>query len=343
MKGKLVLLKTLGLNAIVVAFVWYLLKWRKTLGWLKRLALNLGISKPPHQQQRALKFALAQEELADPSSPTGAQRVTFAQHTTKQCKSFPEAAIILRRIENAVQEIAAHTQTLGIGSYDKHGVNLGDVESLAQMAHDTFADALRPLKFVRSFVSGGQEMATSFKGHERGTWSVVCDPLDGSQNADAGVNVGSIFAIYSHQDGGRQWGAHGQYHGRRIVAAGYAMYGFCTNLVVSTGRGVNCFTLDPTKGEFVLTRANITIPQKGRVYSTNEGIAPKWEPCIQEYVTSLKTRKSAYSLRYIGTMVADMHRTILRGGIFMYPGNLSPLTLITPHSPLTLFMYPGMY
>ena len=115
------------------------------------------------------------------------------------------------------------------------------------------------------------------------------------------------------------------------------MYGFATNLVYSSGKGVHCFTLDHALCEFVLTRSKITMPQKGRIYSINEGNAERWAPYTKDFVGELKSKRNRYSLRYVGTMVADMHRTLLRGGIFMYPGDeLSPngkLRLVYEASP----------
>mmetsp|Transcript_105986 Transcript_105986/g.158595 ORF Transcript_105986/g.158595 Transcript_105986/m.158595 type:complete len:177 (+) Transcript_105986:2-532(+) len=111
-----------------------------------------------------------------------------------------------------------------------------------------------------------------------------------------------------------------------MVAAGYAMYGSCTMLVYSTGEGVNGYTLDPQLGEFILTHPNIRIPEKGSIYSVNEGNATKWDPTITAYVQKRKFPEAGgkpASLRYVGSMVADVHRTLLYGGIFMYPADKS--------------------
>merc|ERR1712051_949768 len=107
--------------------------------------------------------------------------------------------------------------------------------------------------------------------------------------------------------------------GRKIVASGYALYGSATMMVISVNNEVNGFMLDPAIGEFVLTDPNMKIPSRGKIYSINEGYENKWEPAILEYVKSKKVGPKPYGARYIGSMVADVHRTIKYGGVFMYP------------------------
>lgn len=107
--------------------------------------------------------------------------------------------------------------------------------------------------------------------------------------------------------------------GRNIVASGYALYGSATMMVISVNNEVNGFMLDPAIGEFVLTDPKMTIPKRGKIYSINEGYEKKWEPAILEYVKSKKEGPKPYGARYIGSMVADVHRTIKYGGIFLYP------------------------
>ncbi len=153
-------------------------------------------------------------------------------------------------------------------------------------------------------------------------YSVVFDPLDGSSNIDCGVAVGTIFGVYKYVKGGL---ADVLRPGREMVAAGYTMYGSSTMLVMSTGHGVNGFTLDPEMGEFILTHPNMRVPERGAIYSINEGNAGLWDEgtknFIQEKKFPQKEGVKPYSLRYIGSMVADVHRTLLYGGIFLYPAD----------------------
>jgi len=151
----------------------------------------------------------------------------------------------------------------------------------------------------------------------------VFDPLDGSSNIDCGVSIGTIFGIYILEDGKEGKLEHLLQPGTKMVAAGYCMYGSSCMLVLTTGNGVNGFTLDPSLGEFILTHPDMKIPKKGKIYSVNEGNAKNWDKPTTEYVNNCKFPKegSAKSLRYVGSMVADVHRTLLYGGIFLYPAD----------------------
>lgn len=159
-----------------------------------------------------------------------------------------------------------------------------------------------------------------------GNYILTYDPLDGSSNIDANITIGTIFGIYRRISNS----GHGTLEdclqpGYKQIAAGYIIYGTSTMFVYTTGQGVHGFTLDPSVGEFLLSHENITIPKKGKTYSINEGNFYLWDPKMQEYIQYLKKIDSAtgrpYSLRYIGTMVGDIHRTLLYGGIFIYPAD----------------------
>ncbi|KAL6492946.1 hypothetical protein OROGR_032705 [Orobanche gracilis] len=155
-------------------------------------------------------------------------------------------------------------------------------------------------------------------------YCVVFDPLDGSSNIDCGVSIGTIFGIYGIDDGHEPKLEDVLQPGKNMLAAGYCMYGSSCTLVLSTGSGVNGFTLDPSLGEFILTHPDIKIPRKGRIYSVNEGNTKNWDGPTAKYVEKCKFPKDgspAKSLRYIGSMVADVHRTLLYGGIFLYPAD----------------------
>lgn len=153
---------------------------------------------------------------------------------------------------------------------------------------------------------------------KQGKYIVTFDPLDGSSNIDCLVSIGSIFAIFKKEDSGPPALKDALQPGNKVVAAGYALYGSATMMVLSTGSGVDGFMLDPSIGEFILTDRNMQIPSRGKIYSINEGYQNKWDVAVKEYVQSKKEGKP-YASRYIGSMVADVHRTIKYGGIFMYP------------------------
>ncbi|GAA98079.1 uncharacterized protein L969DRAFT_86002 [Mixia osmundae IAM 14324] len=155
----------------------------------------------------------------------------------------------------------------------------------------------------------------------KGKYCVVFDPLDGSSNIDAGVNIGTIFGIYRVAEGSKGAVSDVLRPGREMVAAGYCMYGSSANLVISTGNGVNGYTLDQGIGEFILTHPDIKIPERGKIYSFNEGNTLYFHEPVTKYLESIKfpSNGKPYSARYIGSMVADVHRTLLYGGIFGYP------------------------
>merc|ERR1719412_1962672 len=155
----------------------------------------------------------------------------------------------------------------------------------------------------------------------QGKYCVVFDPLDGSSNIDANVSVGTIFGIYKVKNIGNPTMEDLLQPGTELVCSGYSMYGGACMLVISFGKDVQGFTLDPTIGEFVLTHPNIRIPTKGKIYSVNEGNSLKWDRAVAEYVHEAKYGVKAMKARYIGSMVGDVHRTLLYGGVFMYPSD----------------------
>jgi fructose-1,6-bisphosphatase I len=183
-------------------------------------------------------------------------------------------------------------------------------------------NALRASGKTAVLVSEELEEAVIIEERNRGKYCVVFDPLDGSSNIDAGVNIGTIFGIYRIKPDSKGTIADVLRPGSEMVAAGYTMYGSSANLVLSTGSGVNGYTLDAALGEFILTHPDIKIPSRGKIYSFNEGNSMYFHPPVLNYLQSIKypvSGKSPYSARYIGSMVADVHRTLLYGGIFGYP------------------------
>ncbi|KAK9380615.1 fructose-1,6-bisphosphatase class 1/Sedoheputulose-1,7-bisphosphatase [Kockiozyma suomiensis] len=197
-----------------------------------------------------------------------------------------------------------------------------DQKKLDVIGDEIFINAMRASGKVKVLVSEEQDEIIVFDGD--GKYCVVCDPIDGSSNLDAGVSVGTIFGVYKIQPGSSGTVADVLRPGTEMVAAGYTMYGASANLVLTTGNGVNGFTLDSALGEFILTHPDMKIPKKRAIYSANEGNTVFWDKPTQEYFHSLKypaEGSKPYSARYIGSMVADMHRTLLYGGIFAYPAD----------------------
>jgi len=163
-----------------------------------------------------------------------------------------------------------------------------------------------------------------------GKYVLLYDPLDGSSNIDFNVSIGTIFGIYNRvSTGGAGTLEDCLQKGRKLVAAGYLVYGASTMLVYTSGMGVHGFTLDPIVGEFLLTHKNIRIPDKPKYYSVNQGYEKFWSEGVQRYTRYLQgdepdldgNYRKGFSMRYIGSMVADFHRNLLAGGIYYYPAD----------------------
>jgi fructose-1,6-bisphosphatase I len=179
-------------------------------------------------------------------------------------------------------------------------------------------------------------------GSKRGKYVLMFDPLDGSSNIDANATIGTIFSIHRKVTNGGDDGSLNDclQKGCEQVAAGYFVYGSSTMMVYTTGNGVHGFTLDPSLGEFLLSHEDIKIPPRGKIYSINEGNVTAWDAGTRRYIDYLKEnnkeRGHPYSLRYIGSLVADFHRNLLKGGIFLYPGPKGKLRLLYEASPLAM-------
>ncbi|KAJ3280710.1 hypothetical protein HK104_000455 [Borealophlyctis nickersoniae] len=203
-----------------------------------------------------------------------------------------------------------------------------EVKKLDVLSNQIMCNLLRDSGRAAVLVSEEDENAIMFEG-ESAKYCVCFDPLDGSSNIDCGVSIGTIFGIYKKKDTHAKPSVDDVLRpGTEMIAAGYCMYGSYTELVLTLcGTGsVNGYTLDPHIGEFVLTHRNIKMGKK-KIYSVNEGNAYQFDEAINNYINSLKfpppghTGKwTPYTARYVGSMVADIHRTLLYGGIFLYPG-----------------------
>eukprot|EP00026_Physarum_polycephalum_P011529 Phypoly_transcript_11762.p1 GENE.Phypoly_transcript_11762~~Phypoly_transcript_11762.p1 ORF type:complete len:339 (+),score=53.13 Phypoly_transcript_11762:109-1125(+) len=203
-------------------------------------------------------------------------------------------------------------------------VHAEEVKKLDLVANSAFVTALKSTKEVCVMVSEEEENAVIVEKSHAGKFAIAFDPLDGSANLDANVSVGSIFSIWPKKSAGDLGSTEDVLRsGRDMTVGGYALYGSTTMLVLTLGKGVYGFTLDQAVGEFLLTHPNIKIKPRGNIYSINEGNSVYWEKGTQDYVAAIKSGKgkAPYSSRYIGSMVADVHRTLLYGGIFMYPAD----------------------
>ena len=262
--------------------------------------------------------------------------VTIERHIIDQERRFEGAtgafSNILYDLAFAAKMIAREVNMAGLvdilGGTDERNVHGEDVQKLDAWAHDVIFKALDHCGHLACMASEEAEDFLPIPEHfKTGKYVLLFDPLDGSSNIDANVSIGTIFSIHKKITPGER----GQredclQRGRDQVAAGYVVYGSSTMLVYTTGHGVHGFTLDPSIGEFLLSHENIRIPQPGkRIYSVNEGNYLTWTPgqrALTDHIKGLDGRAGKpFSARYIGSLVADFHRTLLYGGVFMYPAD----------------------
>lgn len=210
-----------------------------------------------------------------------------------------------------------------LGYTDVTNIHGDEVQKLDRFANETFLNCLNQGGHVSGVVS--EELDDIYhitQLNPEGNYILTLDPLDGSSNIDVNVSVGSIFGIYRRLTTAKKVSEKDFLQpGNKLVAAGYIIYGSSTMFVLSTGFGVHGFTLDPSVGEFLLSHRNIQMPQKGKYYSVNEANSHKWHTSVVRYIENLKAPKSGYAARYIGSLVADFHRNLLKGGVFLYPSD----------------------
>jgi fructose-1,6-bisphosphatase I len=212
-----------------------------------------------------------------------------------------------------------------LGTTGETNVQGETVKKLDQIANETFLRAFEHSGLVSMLASEEMEKAMPLSQHwPRGKYMLLFDPLDGSSNTDVNMPLGAIFSVLKHD--GKTPPVEDQLlrKGTEQVAAGYLLYGASTMLVFTVGQGLHGFTLEPSIGEYLLSHEGMRMPVKGNVYAVNEGNYHKWPAGTQQYLDRLKmTDKAAgrpYSGRYSGCLVADVHRMLLSGGIYLYPG-----------------------
>eukprot|EP01041_Mallomonas_annulata_P009099 gene9099-18859_t len=240
-----------------------------------------------------------------------------------------------KTISNLVSRAGIHDLTTGL-----QGVSgsLKEEKKLDLISSNVLKNALRFTGKLGLIPSEDGDNPVLVEESYNSKYVSVFDPLDGSSNIDVGISTGTIFGIFKEneyclvEDGEDNISKAQQQcllqtlqPGENLVAAGYCMYSSSTIMMFSLGEGTHGFTLDPNIGEFVLTHPNVRIPKRGKIYSFNEANSHRWTPGLQKYVTDIKSGQGesgkSYTSRYIGSMVGDVHRTMLYGGIFGYPGN----------------------
>ncbi|HLD01337.1 MAG TPA: class 1 fructose-bisphosphatase [Patescibacteria group bacterium] len=244
--------------------------------------------------------------------------INLTEFILEEEKNHPKAkgnfTLLLMQLEYAGKVIASHIRKAGLadmmGTTGTVNASQDEVIKIDQYSNQLLIDTLSASGQVHALASEELE-DIHYVEKENGEYVVFFDPLDGSSNTEINVTVGTIFSVYHKAENVLQ-------PGNRQVAAGYILYGTSVMFVYSSGNGVHGFTLDPSVGSFLLSHPNMRIPEKGFTYSINEGNYSYYDQQTKAYINSLK-ETGEYKLRYFGSMVTDVHRTLLKGGIFMYP------------------------
>lgn len=266
------------------------------------------------------------------------QVLTLDEFTIQQYRKIPNAtgelSSLLRDIGLAGKRINVEVNKAGLvdilGDAGTTNVQGEDVKKLDVFSNNQMVGVLQHGISCAGIGSEEMDDVVIFNDEisNNSKYIVMFDPLDGSSNIDTNASIGTIFGIFRRVSplGKPATEADFLQAGVKQVAAGYIIYGSSTMLVYATRRGVNGFTLDPSIGEFCLSHADIKIPETGKIYSVNHGNFFQYEPQVKKYIDSCQNKTKAnggpYTQRYIGSMVADMHRSLIKGGIFMYPGTV---------------------
>lgn len=270
--------------------------------------------------------------------------ITLEQFIVDQQSLYKDAggslSRIFRSLELAAKVVNRDVRKAGLvdilgnhGSINTHGE---EQKKLDVIANEVFIAALSKSGEVSVIISEENDDPVFIEGCENEKYIIAIDPLDGSSNIDVNASIGTIFSIYRRSNATQAPTAEDcMQKGKHQVAAGYIIYGSSTMLVYTTGLGVNGFTLDDSIQEFCLSHANIQIPQDGKVFSVNEGNYADFPEGIRNYIDYCKVKDKdtnrPYGARYIGSLIADFHRNLLKGGIFLYPA-----TENTPNGKLRL-------
>ncbi len=263
------------------------------------------------------------------------QILTLDEFTIREMRAFPKAtgelAGLLRDIGLAAKRVNVEVNKAGLvdilGDTGDINVQGEEVKKLDEFANDQFTRVLRHGISCAGIASEELDDVVIFDNEVSRASKYICmfDPLDGSTNIDVNVSIGTIFSVYRRvSETGTSLTINDFLQpGIRQVAAGYIIYGSSTVLIYATKRGVNGFTLDPSIGEFCLSHPDIRCPENGRIYSVNHGNFFLYSEEVKKYIDICQRKNKSnggpYTQRYIGSMVSDIHRNLIKGGIFMYP------------------------
>jgi fructose-1,6-bisphosphatase I len=305
----------------------------------KRLRAELDASRAEQESMRTRMKELEAQDSSQKSTPNEfspylnpdltnrIKRSTLSQYIINSTRGNSELAMVMTAIAHACKVCANSIELAGpAGLYGLAGQENStgdDVKKLDVISNDIWIECLIRSGVCCMLVSEENEDAIIIEDDKRrGPYCVAFDPLDGSSNIDCNVSVGSIFAIYRRESAPSEPAVLSDVirPGTAIVVAGYCMYGAATELVVTFGSGVQRFALDPALGEFTFVSDMKMDPKGGKkIFSCNEGNSLNWDAPIRQFVEECKDR--GYAGRYVGSMVSDVHRTLLYGGVFLYPAD----------------------
>ena len=287
-------------------------------------------------------LAMAESPSIPSFRPSAVVGTTLREHVLHGMHAAPgatgEFTSLLNHISLAIRIINSRVRAAGLagllGYTGETNVQGEEVQKLDAFANEVLLNVLE--RSGHCGVIASEELDEAILAQNHAKYVVLFDPLDGSSNIDTNVGIGTIFAILRREEPKLSLPSlkDALRPGREIVAAGYVLYGPSTIFVLSTGHGAHGFTLDPSIGEFFLSQPDIRVPKRGACYSVNEGNFARWTPEIQAWARWIKGRvpagaavdggepfKTPYGARYVGSLVADAHRTLIKGGIFAYPAD----------------------
>ncbi|BAQ59876.1 fructose-1,6-bisphosphatase [Geminocystis sp. NIES-3708] len=295
---------------------------------------------------------IAQSEIIIPEYSLDRDCTTLSRHVLQQLNSFSadaqDLSAIMSRIALAGKLISRRLSRAGLmedvlGFTGDSNIQGESVKKMDIYANEVFISVFKQSGLICRLAS--EEMEKPYYIPENcpiGRYTLLYDPIDGSSNVDINLNVGSIFAI--RQQEGEDFDGKATdllQDGSKQIAAGYILYGPATVLVYTIGQGVHSFFLDPSLGEFILAQENIKIPDHGSVYSVNEGNFWQWNDSLRDYIRYVH-RHEGYTGRYSGALVGDIHRILMQGGVFLYPGTTDQpegkLRLLYETAPIAFIM-----
>jgi fructose-1,6-bisphosphatase I len=256
--------------------------------------------------------------------------ITLGQFIIDRQEEIPDAkgafSDIFRALELASKLVNRDVRKAGlVGILGNHGatnIQGEEQKKLDVIANDTFVSFLEKTGAICAIISEEEDDIHWCKNASDASYILSIDPLDGSSNIDVNASIGTIFSLYKRRNMQEACSINDILQdGNALVAAGYIIYGSSTMLVYSSGQGVNGFTLDDSIHEYCLSHPNIKMPENGKIFSVNEGNLLDFDPTVQAYIANCQSLRM--SGRYIGSLIADFHRNLLKGGLFMYPATQS--------------------